>query len=112
MRGDGLLRIEYFAQNWNNSYGLVLCNSTSPTWVGGQNVTLRFLSFGPPAAVNPQLAPRPNGNITILVGDTVVLADYPIAWASLSSLYIYGLHGSAFTGGTVSIRVANVEVKG
>jgi len=111
MRGDGLLRIEYFAQNWNNSYGLVLYNSTSPTWLGGQNITLRFLIFGPPSAVNPQLAPRPNGNITILVGNAIVLADYPIAWASLASMYIYGLHGSAFTSGAVSITVANVEVK-
>lgn len=111
IRGDGLLRIEYFAQNWNNSYGLVLYNSTSPTWLGGQNITLQFLSFGPPVPVNPQVAPRPNGNITILIGNTIVLADYPIAWAGLSSLYVYGLRGSAFTGGTVIITVANVEVK-
>jgi len=66
-RGDGLLRIEYFAQSWPNTYGLVLYNSTTPSWTGGANVVLRFKEFGPPSAVNPQLAPRPNGNITITV---------------------------------------------
>lgn len=111
MRGDGLLRIEYFSQNWNNTYGLVLYNSTSPSWIGANKVTLQYVNYGPPSPVNPQLAPRPNGNLTITVGNTVVLTDFPIAWASLSSLYIYGLRGSAFTGGSVIITVANIDVK-
>jgi hypothetical protein len=108
-RGDGLLRIEYFAQNWPNTYGLVLYNSTSPTWQGGHNVTLKFTSYGPPAPVNPQIAPHPNGNLTILVGNIVVVSDYPIAWANLSSLYIYGLRGSSFTAGTMYITIYQVE---
>ena len=108
-RGDGLLRIEYFAQNWNNSYGLVLYNSTSPTWTGGDNVTLNFLSFAPPAQVNPQIAPYPNGNLTITVGNTVVLSNYPIAWAGLADFYIYGLRGSSFTGGALTMTVYEVR---
>ena len=102
-RADGLLRIEYYAQNWNNTFGLVLYNSTSPTWVGGENVTLKFISFAPPSEVNPQIAPRPNGNLTITIGKTVVLSDYPIAWASMAHIYLYGLRGSSFTEGTVRI---------
>jgi hypothetical protein len=111
MRGDGLLRIEYFAQNWQNTYGLVLYNSTSPGWLGAQNITLRFMSFGPPVPVNPQLAPRPNGNLTIIIGESVALTNYPIAWANLSSFYVYGLLGSAFVGGIVRVTAVSIGVK-
>jgi hypothetical protein len=102
-RGDGLLRIEYFAQNWPNTYGLVLWNSTSPSWTSQGNLTIRFVSFGPAAEVNPTLAPRPNGNVTIELGGTVLLADYPIAWASLGDVYLYGLPTSSFNGGSIQI---------
>jgi hypothetical protein len=102
-RGDGLLRIEYFAQSWANTYGLVLYNSTAPNWMGGENVALRFETFGPPSEVNPQLAPRPNGNMTISVGGVTVLSDFPIAWANLSDLYVYGTRGSSFTAGVIQI---------
>jgi len=104
-RADGLLRIEYFAQDWPKSYGLVLVNSTS---LNSENITLNFVSYGPPVPVNPQLAPRPNGNLTILVGQTVVLSDYPIAWANLASFYVYGLLGSEFTAGEMVITVYNL----
>jgi hypothetical protein len=103
-RADGLLRIEYYAQDWEHTYGLVLYNSTSPSWRDG-NITIEFVSYGPPVPVNPQLAPYPNGNLTITLGNTVVLRNYPIAWAGLSSLYVYGLNGSNFTGGSVTITV-------
>jgi hypothetical protein len=102
-RGDGLLRIEYFAQSWANTYGLVLYNSTAPNWMGGENVALRFETFGPPSEVNPQLAPRPNGNMTISVGGVTLLSDFPIAWANLSDLYVYGTRGSSFTAGVIQI---------
>ena len=108
-RGDGLLRIEYYAQNWNNTYGLILYNSTSPTWTSGENVTLKFLSYAPPVQVDPQIAPYPNGNLTIFVGSTLVLSNYPIAWAGLSDFYVYGLRGSSFTGGAVSVTVYEVR---
>jgi hypothetical protein len=104
-RGDGLLRIEYFAQRWANTYGLVLYNATSPTRTRGENVALRFVAFGPPSEVNPQLAPRPNGNMTISVGGVTVLVNYPIAWANLSDVYVYGLRGSSFTAGTIRISI-------
>ncbi len=104
-RGDGLLRIEYFAQSWANTYGLVLYNSTAPNWMGGANVALRFKAFGAPSPVNPQLAPRPNGNMTISVSGTTVLTDYPIAWANLSDVYVYGIRGSSFVAGTIQISV-------
>jgi hypothetical protein len=102
-RADGLVRVEYFAQNWPNSYGLLLYNSSALGWIGGRNVTLVFRSLGPPSAVDPQLAPRPNGNVDILVGGITVLSEYPIAWANLSDLYLYGYPGSSFTGGSVQI---------
>jgi len=102
-RGDGLVRVEYFAQNWPKSFGLLLYNSTSPSWLDSQNVTLTFIQYGPPSPINPQLAPRPNGNLTITIGNTVVLSDYPIAWASLSSFYVYGIPGSSFTEGNISL---------
>ncbi len=102
-RADGLVRVEYFAQNWPNTYGLLLYNSTTPGWTGGKNVTLLFRSFGPPSEVNPQLAPRPNGHVDILLGGSTVLSDYPIAWANLSELYMYGYPGSSFTAGAVQI---------
>lgn len=102
-RGDGLVRVEYFAQNWPKSFGLLLYNSTSPGWLDSQNVTLTFTQYGPPSPINPQLAPRPNGNLTITIGNTVVLSDYPIAWASLSSFYVYGIPGSSFTEGAISL---------
>ena len=104
-RADGLVRVEYFAQNWPNTYGLLLYNSTIPGWTVGRNVTLLFRSFGPPSEVNPQLAPRPNGNLDILLGGTTVLSDYPIAWADLSKLYLYGYPGSSFVGGQVRISL-------
>jgi hypothetical protein len=104
-RGDGLLRIEYFAQSWANTYGLVLYNSTAPSWMGGANVALRFRVFGPPSQVNPQLAPRPNGNMTISVSGTTVLTDYPVAWANLSDVYVYGIQGSSFIAGTIHISI-------
>lgn len=108
-RADGLLRIEYYAQDWPKTYGLVLYNSTSPTWLNMQNVTLTFISYGPPSPVNPQLAPRPNGNLTITVGQMVVLSDYPIAWANLSGLYVYGLSSSSFTDGIVYVDVFRLQ---
>jgi hypothetical protein len=104
-RGDGLLRIEYFAQSWANTYGLLLYNSTAANWLGGADVALRFEAFGPPSAVNPQLAPRPNGNVTIFVGGAAVLTDYPIAWANLSDVYVYGIRGSSFNAGTIQISM-------
>jgi hypothetical protein len=104
-RGDGLLRIEYFAQSWANTYGLVLYNYTAPNWMGGASVALRFKSFGPPSQVNPQLAPRPNGNVTISVSGTTVLTDYPIAWANLSDVYVYGIRGSSFIAGTIRMSI-------
>ncbi len=108
-RSDGLIRVEYFAQNWPNSYGLLLYNSTTPGWTGGENVTLRFASFGPPSEVNPEIAPRPNGNLTVLVGNEVVVSDYMIAWAPLGELYLYGLSGSEFVGGTLSVTVQGLS---
>lgn len=102
-RGDGLVRVEYFPQNWPKTFGLLLYNSTSPGWLNSQNVTLTFIDYGPPSPINPQLAPRPNGNLTITIGSTVVLSNYPIAWADLSSFYVYGLPDSSFTEGTVSM---------
>ncbi len=104
-RADGLVRVEYFAQNWPNTYGLLLYNSTTPSWTGGRNVTLLFRSFGPPSMVNPQLAPRPNGNLDIMIGGATVLSAYPIAWADLSKLYLYGYPGSSFIGGQIRISI-------
>ncbi len=103
-RSDGLLRVEYYAQNWPNTYGLVLYNSTSPSWIG-QNVTLAFQSTGPPSQVDPQTAPRPNGNLDISIAGTTVVSAFPIAWANLSDLYLYGYPGSAFTGGSVQVSL-------
>ncbi len=102
-RGDGLVRVEYFPQNWHGTFGLLLYNSTSPGWLNSQNLTLTFINYGSPSPINPQLAPKPNGNLTITIGSTVVLSDFPIAWANLSSFYVYGLPGSSFTEGTVSL---------
>jgi hypothetical protein len=110
-RADGLLRVEYFAQNWPNTYGLVLYNSTNPGWRLGENVTLRFIRFGPPSQVNPQLAPRPNGNLTISIGNAVVLSDYPLAWANLGDVYIYGYPGSSFHSGSISLTFYGLEPK-
>jgi hypothetical protein len=110
MRGDGLLRIEYFAQDWEHSYGFVLYNSTSPSWTGDQNITLTFASFAPPVPVNPQIAPRPNGNLTISIGNTDVLSNYMISWANLASFYVYGLLGSNFAAGTVSITTTELKL--
>lgn len=107
-RGDGLLRVEYYAQNWNNTYGLILYNATSPSWLDG-NVTLKFMNYGPPSKVNPQIAPYPNGNLTIIVGDTTVLFNYPIAWANLTDFYVYGLKGSTFTDGVLYLTVYEVR---
>lgn len=109
-RGDGLLRIEYFAQAWANTYGLVLYNSTALNWTAGADVALRFEAFGPASAVNPQLAPRPNGNVTISIGGAAVLTDYPIAWANLSDVYVYGIRGSSFTAGTIQISLFELSV--
>ncbi len=107
-RADGLVRVEYFAQNWPNTYGLLLYNSSTPGWTGGRNVTLLFQSSGPPSEVNPQLAPRPNGYLEILVGGIPVLSDYLIAWANLSESYLYGYPGSSFKGGSVEISFYEV----
>lgn len=107
-RGDGLLRVEYYAQNWNNTYGLILYNATSPSWLDG-NVTLKFMNYGPSSKVNPQIAPYPNGNLTIIVGDTTVLFNYPIAWANLADFYVYGLKGSTFTDGVLYLTVYEVR---
>ncbi len=110
-RADGLLRVEYFAQNWPNTYGLVLYNSSNPGWAHGQNVSLRFISFGPPSPVNPQLAPRPNGNLTISIGSVVVLSNYPVAWANLAAAYLYGYPGSSFHSGAISLVFYSLEPK-
>ncbi len=104
-RADGLLRVEYFAQSWPNTYGLVLYNSTSPSWEDGANVTIQFVSLGPPSVIDPQIAPRSNGNLTMTIAGQVVLSNYPIAWASLAGVYLYGLPGSSFTGGNVTLVV-------
>ena len=103
-RADGVLRVEYFAQNWPNTSGLLLYNSKTPGWTAGKVVSLLFQSSGPPSEVNPQLAPRPNGTVDIMIGDTSVLSSYPIAWANLSDLYLFGYPGSSFTGGTVQVN--------
>jgi hypothetical protein len=108
-RADGLLRIEYFAQAWPSTYGLVLYNSTSPSWLGNTTVTITFLSFGPPVAINPPSAPRPNGNLTIVVGGTGVLSSYPIAWASLGDVYLYGIPGSSFVSGNLTFSVQGLS---
>ncbi|MDE1853178.1 MAG: hypothetical protein KGI38_05445 [Thaumarchaeota archaeon] len=102
-RSDGLLRVEYFAQSWPNTYGLVLYNSTSPGWSGGVNVTLRFLNFGQPSVIDPSIAPRSNGNLTVYVGGTTVVSDYPIAWASLADVYLYGIIGSTYQNGSLTL---------
>ena len=102
-RADGLLRVEYFAQNWPNTSGLLLYNNSAPGWTGGKGVSILFRSSGPPSEVNPQLAPRPNGNVDIRVGGVTVLSSYPIAWANLSALYLFGYPGSSFTSGSVQI---------
>ncbi len=102
-RGDGLVRVEYFAQNWPNTSGLLLYNSNTPGWTGGNNINILFQSSGPPSEVNPQLAPRPNGSVNIMIGGMTVLSNYPIAWANLSDLYLFGYPGSSFTSGGVQI---------
>jgi hypothetical protein len=102
-RADGLLRVEYFAQNWPNTSGLLLYNNSAPGWTGGKDVSILFRSSGSPSQVNPQLAPRPNGNVDITVGSVTVLLSYPIAWANLSKLYMFGYPGSSFTSGSVQI---------
>ncbi len=107
-RSDGLVRVEYFAQNWPHTYGLLLYNSTQPGWGAGANLTLSFSRSGPESPVNPQIAPRPDGNLTVTIGSDVVVSDYPIAWASLGELYLYGLAGSSFVGGSLSVSVQNL----
>jgi hypothetical protein len=102
-RADGLLRVEYFAQNWPNTNGLLLYNSTAPSWMGGKDVSILFHSSGPSSEVNPQLAPRPNGDLDITIGGSVVLSNYPIAWANLSEVYLFGYPGSSFVSGSVQI---------
>jgi hypothetical protein len=102
-RADGLLRVEYFAQNWPNTSGLLLYNNSAPGWTGGKDVSILFRSSGPPSEVNPQLAPRPNGNVDITVGGVTVLSSYPIAWANLSDLYLFGYPGSSFKSGSLQI---------
>lgn len=108
-RADGLTRVEYFAQNWPNTYGLILYNSTTLDWKKGMNVTLQFIQFGPPSQVNPSIAPRPNGNLTILIAGRVVVSNYMIAWAPLGDVYLYGLAGSDFVGGTLRFTVQNLS---
>ncbi|HEX4919524.1 MAG TPA: hypothetical protein VFV92_02145 [Candidatus Bathyarchaeia archaeon] len=108
-RADGLLRVEYFEQSWPNSYGLVLYNSSSPGWTRGTNVTILFRSFGSPSPIDPQIAPRSNGNVTLLVGSSAVLLDYPIAWANLSDLYLYGYPNSSFTSGSIQISIYQIS---
>jgi hypothetical protein len=107
-RADGLLRVEYFAQNWPNTYGLLLYNSTTQGLTEGRNVTLVFRSSGPPSAVDPQLAPRPNGNLDLQIGGATVVSAYPIAWANLSEVYLYGYPGSSFVGGSVQLTFYQV----
>lgn len=107
-RADGVLRVEYFAQNWPNTSGLLLYNSNSPGWTAGKDVDIIFHSSGPPSEVNPQLAPRPNGTVDIRIGDTTVLSSYPIAWANLSSLFLFGYPGSSFTSGAIQISFYNI----
>lgn len=102
-RSDGLVRIEYFAQSWPNTTGLLLYNSSMPGWKNGNNIDILFHSTGPPSEVNPQLAPKPNGNIDITVRGATVVSSYPIAWANLSDLYLYGYPGSSFTSGALNI---------
>jgi hypothetical protein len=108
-RADGLIRVEYFAQSWPNTTGLLLYNNTTPGWTGGDIVSIRFQSSGPPSEVNPQLAPRPNGSVDIAVGGITVLSDYPIAWANLSNLYLFGYPGSSFKGGAVQISFYEIS---
>ena len=107
-RADAVLRVEYFAQNWPNTSGLLLYNSNTPGWTAGKDVNIIFHSSGPPSEVNPQLAPRPNGAVDIRIGDTTVLSSYPIAWANLSNLFLFGYPGSSFTSGTVQISFYNI----
>lgn len=102
-RADGLVRVEYFAQNWPNTSGLLLYNSSIPGWTGGNSINILFQSSGPPSEVNPQLAPRSNGSVDVSVGGMTVLSNYPIAWANLSNLYLFGYPGSSFTNGTIQI---------
>lgn len=107
-QGDGFLRVEYFAQNWPNTSGLLLYNGNTPGWTVGRDVSILFHSSGPPSEVNPQLAPRPNGALDIRIGDTTVVSSYPIAWANLSDLYLFGHPGSSFTGGAIQITFYNL----
>jgi len=100
-RADGLVRVEYFAQNWPNTTGLLLYNSSTPGWIGESKIDIIFTSSGPPSTVNPQLAPRPNGTVSINIRGVTLLSDYPIAWANLSDLYLYGYPGSSFASGSV-----------
>src|SRR5579875_23318 len=112
-RADGLLRVEYYAQNWPNTYGLILYNSTRTDLFGpSSNISLEFISYGPPSAVNPSIAPKSNGNLTILSGNTVLVSNYPIAWASLDSAYFYGLRGTSFTQGQLTVSVRPIQVEG
>lgn len=109
-RADGLLRIEYFAQNWPNTYGLVLYNSSRSDLFGtNSNISLLFIKNGPASPINPELAPRSNGNLSIFAGTTMLVANYPIAWASLDSAYFYGLRGSHFTSGNLTVEVRSVQ---
>ncbi len=107
-RADGLLRIEYFAQAWANTYGLVLYNATNASWRDGGNVTLTYHSFGTQSPINPSIAPRANGNLSVSAGGAVIVSDYPIAWASLGAAYLYGIPGSSFTGGNVMLVVQSL----
>jgi hypothetical protein len=108
-RADGLLRVEYYAQNWPNTYGLILYNATRNDLFGlTSNISLEFIATGPPGAINPQIAPRANGNLTIFSGDTVLVSDYPISWAKLDSLYFYGLKGTDFTSGDVTVSISQI----
>jgi hypothetical protein len=110
-RADGLLRIEYFAQNWPNTYGLVLYNATRSDLFGREsNISLIFTGYGAPSPINPELAPRSNGNLTIYSGTTILIANYPIAWASLDSVYFYGLVGSHFNSGNLTIEARSIQI--
>ncbi len=109
-RADGLLRIEYYAQDWNKTFGMVLFNSSFPP-LAGQNLTLRFVDFGPASVVNPQIAPRPNGNLSVFIGSVEVVSDFPIGWASLSHAFIYGLQGSSYTAGSMKLTIQSLERK-
>jgi len=104
----GLLRIEYVPFPMNDTYGFIVYQgypvAAGPGSFDGHTLSMTFDASALPIAPYPVSVPygQANGNVSVALDGTTLVAKFPVDWSSFTAFYAYGLTTGGFVAGAMT----------